>query len=69
MKNTYRTQFQVCIDNRLAARALAAALKAAGYEAEVCPTDPTAVDHEAPYDVAGPLIAEAESAHSKGAKK
>ena len=56
MRNTFRTQFNVTTDNVAAAMRFRMLLHCRDWIAEIDPDNPTAVDHEAPDDIAAPLI-------------
>lgn len=61
MHNTFRTQFVSTADNVAAAAKLRSLLHCRDWIAEIDPDDPTAVNHEAPPEIADPLIATVES--------
>lgn len=79
MPFAHSTTFNVCRDNKVAARAFAARLKSEGFESEIIPqppeaiaharsqdqaSDPASVAHNAPVDVAVAISIEIEEQHA-----
>jgi hypothetical protein len=56
MRMSYRTEFSALADNPAGAARLRSLLHCRDWLAEVDPDDLAAVDHEAPPDIADPLI-------------